>query len=98
MEETLALQSERDFHKAIEDNSQFLLTTFTQRHRRFDGERLTQRLVRLLIMFNGNITWLQNWLKQIIRPLEAPEVTFTGKGEPKLHLLCLHLSLSRLPS
>ncbi|XP_039976560.1 glypican-2 isoform X2 [Xiphias gladius] len=36
MEETLALQSERDFLKAIEDNSQFLLTTFTQRHRRFD--------------------------------------------------------------
>uniref|UniRef100_A0A3P9PG34 Glypican 2 n=1 Tax=Poecilia reticulata TaxID=8081 RepID=A0A3P9PG34_POERE len=37
MEETLSLQSERDFLKAIEDNSQFLLTTFTQRHRRFDG-------------------------------------------------------------
>ncbi|XP_029020598.1 glypican-2 [Betta splendens] len=36
MEETLALQSERDFLKAVEDNSQFLLTTFTQRHRRFD--------------------------------------------------------------
>uniref|UniRef100_A0A8C5NC07 Glypican 2 n=1 Tax=Gouania willdenowi TaxID=441366 RepID=A0A8C5NC07_GOUWI len=36
MEETLALQSERDFLKAIEDNSQFLLTTFTQRHRKFD--------------------------------------------------------------
>ncbi|MEQ2248757.1 hypothetical protein ILYODFUR_022261 [Ilyodon furcidens] len=36
MEETLSLQSERDFLKAIEDNSQFLLTTFTQRHRRFD--------------------------------------------------------------
>uniref|UniRef100_A0A3B4ZCH5 Glypican 2 n=1 Tax=Stegastes partitus TaxID=144197 RepID=A0A3B4ZCH5_9TELE len=30
MEETLALQSERDFLKAIEDNSQFLLTTFTE--------------------------------------------------------------------
>lgn len=38
MEETLALQSERDFLKAVEENSQFLLTTFTQRHRRFDGE------------------------------------------------------------
>eukprot|EP00064_Thunnus_orientalis_P013982 superscaffoldBa00002361_g14023 len=36
MEETLALQSGRDFLKAVEDNSQFLLTTFTQRHRRFD--------------------------------------------------------------
>uniref|UniRef100_A0A665WNR7 Glypican 2 n=1 Tax=Echeneis naucrates TaxID=173247 RepID=A0A665WNR7_ECHNA len=36
MEETLALQSERDFLRAIEENSQFLLTTFTQRHRRFD--------------------------------------------------------------
>lgn len=38
MEETLSLQSERDFLKAVEDSSQFLLTTFTQRHRRFDGE------------------------------------------------------------
>lgn len=36
MEETLALQSERDFLKAVEDSSQFLLTTFTQRHHRFD--------------------------------------------------------------
>ncbi|TNN73084.1 Glypican-4 [Liparis tanakae] len=36
MEETLGLQSERDFLKAVEENSQFLLTTFTQRHRRFD--------------------------------------------------------------
>uniref|UniRef100_A0AAQ4R1Q6 Glypican 2 n=1 Tax=Gasterosteus aculeatus aculeatus TaxID=481459 RepID=A0AAQ4R1Q6_GASAC len=36
MEETLALQSERDFLKAVEENSQFLLTTFTLRHRRFD--------------------------------------------------------------
>uniref|UniRef100_A0A671XXE6 Glypican 2 n=1 Tax=Sparus aurata TaxID=8175 RepID=A0A671XXE6_SPAAU len=36
MEETLALQSERDFLKSVEENSQFLLTTFTQRHRRFD--------------------------------------------------------------
>ncbi|XP_071756436.1 glypican-2 [Centroberyx gerrardi] len=36
MEETLALQSERDYLKAIEDTSQFLLTTFTQRHRKFD--------------------------------------------------------------
>uniref|UniRef100_A0A8C7XXV4 Glypican 2 n=1 Tax=Oryzias sinensis TaxID=183150 RepID=A0A8C7XXV4_9TELE len=36
MEETLGLQSERDFLKAIEENSQFLQTTFTQRHRRFD--------------------------------------------------------------
>lgn len=39
MEETLSLQSEKDFLKAIEDNSQFLLTTFTQRHRKFDGGR-----------------------------------------------------------
>lgn len=38
MEETLSLQSERDFLKAVEESSQFLLTTFTQRHRRFDGE------------------------------------------------------------
>lgn len=44
MEETLALQSERDFLKSVEENSQFLLTTFTQRHRRFDGETLTHRL------------------------------------------------------
>ncbi|XP_034037867.1 glypican-2 isoform X2 [Thalassophryne amazonica] len=36
MEETLSFQSERDFLKANEDNSQFLQTTFTQRHRRFD--------------------------------------------------------------
>ncbi|XP_061643375.1 glypican-2 [Phyllopteryx taeniolatus] len=36
MEETLALQSERDFLKSVEDHSQFLLTTFTQRQRRFD--------------------------------------------------------------
>ncbi|XP_053734441.1 glypican-2 [Synchiropus splendidus] len=36
MEEVLSLQSGRDFIKAVEDNSQFLLTTFTQRHRRFD--------------------------------------------------------------
>lgn len=40
MEETLSFQSEKDFLKAIEDNSQFLLTTFTQRHRKFDGARL----------------------------------------------------------
>lgn len=40
MEETLSLQSERDFLRAVEENSQFLLTTFTQRHRRFDGETL----------------------------------------------------------
>lgn len=38
MEETLSLQSEKDFLRAVEDSSQFLLTTFTQRHRRFDGE------------------------------------------------------------
>ncbi|KAM6923781.1 glypican-2 [Xenentodon cancila] len=36
MEETLSIQSERDFLKAVEDNSQFVLTTFTQRYRRFD--------------------------------------------------------------
>uniref|UniRef100_A0A8C4ZSP2 Glypican 2 n=1 Tax=Gadus morhua TaxID=8049 RepID=A0A8C4ZSP2_GADMO len=36
MEETLSLQSERDYLKAIEDTSQFLSTTFTQRHRKFD--------------------------------------------------------------
>ncbi|KAL0973619.1 hypothetical protein UPYG_G00207230 [Umbra pygmaea] len=36
MEETLAHQSETDFLTAIEDTSQFLLTTFTQRHRKFD--------------------------------------------------------------
>lgn len=44
MEETLALQSDRDFLRAVEDNSQFLLTTFTQRHRRFDGESCVQLL------------------------------------------------------
>lgn len=47
MEETLSLQSERDFLKAVEDSSQFLLTTFTQRHRRFDGEN--SQLARCLI-------------------------------------------------
>ncbi|XP_036445346.1 glypican-2 [Colossoma macropomum] len=36
MEETLAHQSEADFLSAVEDNSQFLLTSFTQRHRKFD--------------------------------------------------------------
>lgn len=54
MEETLALQSERDFLKAVEDNSQFLLTTFTQRHRRFDGERLSHSLI-------GNISRCEFW-------------------------------------
>lgn len=38
MEETLAHQSETDFLSAIDDTSQFLLTTFTQRHHKFDGE------------------------------------------------------------
>lgn len=47
MEETLSLQSERDFLKAVEEGSQFLLTTFTQRHRRFDGEN--SQLARCLI-------------------------------------------------
>ncbi|XP_030621224.1 glypican-2 [Chanos chanos] len=36
MEETLARQSESDFLFAIEDNSQFLVTTLTQRHHKFD--------------------------------------------------------------
>ncbi|XP_072573331.1 glypican-2 [Paramormyrops kingsleyae] len=36
MEEVLARQSESDFLKAIDDTSQFLLTTFMQRHRKFD--------------------------------------------------------------
>ncbi|KAM6953760.1 glypican-2 [Aplochiton taeniatus] len=36
MEETLGHQSETDFITAVEDTSQFLLTTFTQRHRKFD--------------------------------------------------------------
>ncbi|XP_070960014.1 glypican-2 [Oncorhynchus clarkii lewisi] len=36
MEETLAHQSETDFLSAIDDTSQFLHTTFTQRHRKFD--------------------------------------------------------------
>lgn len=48
MEETLALQSERDFLKSVEENSQFLLTTFTQRHRRFDGE--TQKILQFFIL------------------------------------------------
>lgn len=38
MEDTLARQSEADFLSAVRDTSQFLLTTFTQRHRKFDGE------------------------------------------------------------
>ncbi|XP_031424710.1 glypican-6-like [Clupea harengus] len=36
MEETLSRQSESDFLTAIDDSSQFLLTSFTQRHRKFD--------------------------------------------------------------
>uniref|UniRef100_A0A672K5K7 Glypican-6-like n=2 Tax=Sinocyclocheilus grahami TaxID=75366 RepID=A0A672K5K7_SINGR len=36
MEDTLARQSEADFLSAVHDTSQFLLTTFTQRHRKFD--------------------------------------------------------------
>uniref|UniRef100_A0AAY4E726 Glypican 2 n=1 Tax=Denticeps clupeoides TaxID=299321 RepID=A0AAY4E726_9TELE len=36
MEETLARQSESDFLSAMDDSSQFLLTTFNQRHRKFD--------------------------------------------------------------
>ncbi|XP_048044972.1 glypican-2 isoform X1 [Megalobrama amblycephala] len=36
MEDTLARQSEADFLSAVRDTSQFLLTTFTQRHRKFD--------------------------------------------------------------
>lgn len=36
MEETLSRRSEEDFLSAVKDHSQFLLTSFTQRHRRFD--------------------------------------------------------------
>ncbi|XP_051945085.1 glypican-2 [Xyrauchen texanus] len=36
MEDTLTHQSEADFLSAVQDTSQFLLTTFTQRQRRFD--------------------------------------------------------------
>uniref|UniRef100_A0A8C2FNR8 Glypican 2 n=1 Tax=Cyprinus carpio TaxID=7962 RepID=A0A8C2FNR8_CYPCA len=36
MEDTLVRQSEADFLSAVQDTSQFLLTTFTQRHRKFD--------------------------------------------------------------
>ncbi|KAL2088595.1 hypothetical protein ACEWY4_015494 [Coilia grayii] len=36
MEETLAQQSESDFLSAIEDSSQFILTSLVQRHRKFD--------------------------------------------------------------
>ncbi|KAG7465343.1 hypothetical protein MATL_G00175400 [Megalops atlanticus] len=36
MEEVLARQSEADFLSAVDDTSHFLLTTFTQRHRKFD--------------------------------------------------------------
>ncbi|XP_031424709.1 glypican-6-like [Clupea harengus] len=36
MEETLSRQSESDFLSAINDSSQFLLTSFTQRHHKFD--------------------------------------------------------------
>lgn len=38
MEETLVRQSEADFLSSIEEISQFLLTSFTHTHRRFDGE------------------------------------------------------------
>ncbi|XP_015195798.1 glypican-2 [Lepisosteus oculatus] len=36
MEEGLARQSETDFLAAVDETSNFLLTTFTQRHRKFD--------------------------------------------------------------
>lgn len=44
MEDTLVSQSEADFLSAVQDTSQFLLTTFTQRHRKFDGEDLIESM------------------------------------------------------
>ena len=87
MEETLALQSERDFLKAVEENSQFLLTTFTQRHRRFDGERLTQKLIRLFVVFDGNIMWFKSIL------LEVTVGSFEGKKGHKLNCASPRLTL-----
>lgn len=58
MEETLALQSERDFLKAVEENSQFLLTTFTQRHRRFDGEAQKRLFNEEIIRFDKKYIYL----------------------------------------
>lgn len=34
----LVRQSEADFLSSVEETSQFLLTSFTHTHRRFDGE------------------------------------------------------------
>lgn len=60
MEETLSLQSERDFLRAVEENSQFLLTTFTQRHRRFDGKASVGHLPpRLIRAVHGSETQLE---------------------------------------
>lgn len=61
MEETLSLQSERDFLRAVEENSQFLLTTFTQRHRRFDGKASVGYLaLRLILAVHGSETELES--------------------------------------
>lgn len=48
MEETLVRQSEADFLSSVEETSQFLLTSFTHTHRRFDGDE-EQFLISLLI-------------------------------------------------
>lgn len=69
MEETLAHQSERDFLKAIEDNSQFLLTTFTQRHRRFDGESQNLELNILTIILFTIINQVSGDEWQLIKNL-----------------------------
>ncbi|MGH0184456.1 UNVERIFIED_CONTAM: hypothetical protein FKN15_014935 [Acipenser sinensis] len=44
MEEALLRQSEADFRGAVDLTSQFLLTTFTQRHRKLDARALVQGL------------------------------------------------------
>lgn len=45
MEETLVRQSEADFLTSVEETSQFLLTSFTHTHRRFDGKLFLLRFL-----------------------------------------------------
>lgn len=73
MEETLALQSERDFLKSVEENSQFLLTTFTQRHRRFDGEKILQ----FSIMFKG---WLHKFYTWVCLQVSGSSTAYVKKA------------------
>lgn len=87
MEETLALQSERDFLKAVEENSQFLLTTFTQRHRRFDGE--TRKPGWLLTVLNENIIWFDRGLTILLFKPQWTLIRRSLTTEWKLKGLCL---------